>query len=164
MCDSFLCQLMSTKKIRAVAELHWSRFTEKPRLDKISLMTGVWPQHNLRTHLQAYKWQQDLVLYPKQPDPCRTHLMRNSWFSYQRYQLLHQQLWNLELVTVELVDVHGNAQANRTTWALHDLCKCVVRVVQRCTHAHMLRRLHTTHSVLSSFQFAICTRTIIGDQ
>lgn len=73
LCDSFLCQLISTKKNhgKTAAELRWSHFTGNSGVDKMPPTSGAWHHHIFRAHMQANVWHQDLVLNPKQSDPCK---------------------------------------------------------------------------------------------
>ena len=73
-CEEFLCRLFSTKKEveTTSAKLRWKRFKNKPAkqgIDNIPPTSGTWYQHILRAHMQAYIWNQDLVLHPEFPDP-----------------------------------------------------------------------------------------------
>ena len=74
-CEEFLCRLFSTQKEGATTspKLRWMRFKNNPAkqgIDNIPPTSGTWYQHILRAHMQAYIWNQDLVLQPEFPDPC----------------------------------------------------------------------------------------------
>ena len=75
-CERFLCQIMSTQSDSAntAGVLRWKRFKKLPPdqgVDKIPPTAGAWHQHILRAHMQVMIWNQDLVLEPLIPDPCK---------------------------------------------------------------------------------------------
>ena len=72
-CELFLCQLMSTKTCSAssAGALRWKKFKGGQAIEKIPPTAGAWRQHILRAHMQAFIWNQDLVLDPVIPDPSK---------------------------------------------------------------------------------------------